>query len=110
LKDKQNSVTINAQRDQAGNVKKYSPDYYEWQHLRRRHRQWHHRHTRFQWRVRLCMLDGVPGFMRGNSKRCDRRGVVNVAREAKSFLRRIVMIAQKIVRLNHLDVVNLRRL
>ena len=56
------------------------------------------------------MLDGVPGFVRGNTEGCDRGGVVNVARETKLFLGRIVMIAQKIVRLHHLDIVNLRRL
>src|SRR5256714_11728270 len=56
------------------------------------------------------MLDGVPGFVRGNPEGRDRRGVVNVAGEAKPFLGRIVMITQKIVRLDHLDIVNLRRL
>ena len=56
------------------------------------------------------MLDGVPGFVRGDPEGRDRRGVVNVAGKAKPLLGRIVMIAQKIVRLDHLDVVNLRRL
>src|ERR1700720_1995294 len=56
------------------------------------------------------MLDGVAGFVRGNTKRRDRRRVVNVAGKTKLFLGRIVMIAQKIVRLDHLDIMNLRRL
>src|SRR5438309_10863320 len=56
------------------------------------------------------MLNGMPGFVRGDPEGRDRRGVVNVAGEAKPFLGRIVMITQKIVRLDHLDIVNLRRL
>src|SRR5437588_3094 len=48
--------------------------------------------------------------MRGNAEGRDRRGIVNVARETKRFLGRIVMIAQKIVRLHYLDIVNLGRL
>ena len=64
----------------------------------------------FKRRVRFCMLNGVPGFVRGDPERRDRRGVVNIAGKAELFLGRIVMIAEKIVRLDHLDIVNLRRL
>ena len=64
----------------------------------------------FKRRVSFRVLNGVPGFVRGNAERGDRRRVVNVARKAKLLARRIVMIAQEIVRLDHLDIVNLRRL
>ncbi len=56
------------------------------------------------------MLDGMPGFVRGDPRGTRPKAIVNVAREAKLFLGRIVMIAQKVVRLDHLNIVNLRRL
>src|SRR6476620_5279294 len=56
------------------------------------------------------MLNGVPGFVRGNPERRHRWCIVNVTGKAKLFLGRIVMVPQKIVRLHDLDIVNLRRL
>src|SRR5205807_2158855 len=61
-------------------------------------------------RVSFGVLNGVPGFMRGNAERCDRGRVEYVAREAKPLARRIVMIAEEIVCLDNIDIVNLRRL
>src|ERR1700730_4289190 len=54
------------------------------------------------------MLNGVSGFMRGDAERSDRRRVKNVTRKAKLLLRRIVMVAEKIVRLDNIDIVDLR--
>ena len=48
------------------------------------------------------MLNGVPGFVRGDAERSDRRRVVNVRRKAKRFLRRIVMVAEEIIRFDDL--------
>src|SRR5438477_8420173 len=52
----------------------------------------------------------MPGFVRSNPEGRHRWRIVNVAGKAKHFLRRIVMVPQKIVRLHDLDIVNLRRL
>src|SRR5213592_4155688 len=48
--------------------------------------------------------------MRGNAERSDRRCTVNIARKTKFLARRIVMIAEKIVCLDNIDIVDLCRL
>src|SRR5437870_13482518 len=48
--------------------------------------------------------------MRGNAERSDRRRTENVARKTKFLARRIVMIAEKIVCLDNIDIVDLCRL
>jgi hypothetical protein len=48
--------------------------------------------------------------MCGNSKRRHRWRIENVARETQLLLRRIVMIPEKIVRLDNINIVNLRGL
>src|SRR5438094_4070723 len=45
--------------------------------------------------------------MCGNAERSDRRRTVNVARKTKFLARRIVMIAEKIVCLDNIDIVDL---
>jgi len=56
------------------------------------------------------VLNGVTRFVCRNAKRSDRGRVVNIARKTKFLARRIVMIAEKIIRLDNIDIVNLRRL
>src|SRR5262245_7888637 len=52
----------------------------------------------------------MPALVRSDAQCCYRRRIINVAREVQLFLRWIVMVAQKIVRLDDLDVTDLRRL
>ncbi len=70
----------------------------------------HDRHARLQRRIGFGVLNGVAGFVRGDAERGDRWRVVNVRRKAKPLVGRIVVVAEIIVRLDHFDVVNLRRL
>src|SRR4029079_2718449 len=56
------------------------------------------------------MLNRVPAFMCGDAQSCYRRRVVNVARQVQLFLGRVVMIAQDIVRLHDVDIMNVPRL
>src|SRR5207302_8818014 len=56
------------------------------------------------------MLNCVPGLVSGNSKCGHRRCVVNVGRQTKLLLCRIVMVAEETVRLHNIDIVNLRGL
>ena len=52
----------------------------------------------------------MSGLMRGDTKCGDRRCVVNVRRKTKSFTGRIIVVAEKIVRLDHLNIGDLGRL
>ena len=47
-----------------------------------------------------------PIFVRGDAERGDRGRVVNVGRKAKPLLCRVVVIAEIIIQLDHLDVAN----
>src|SRR5437763_15751420 len=52
----------------------------------------------------------MTGLNSRQAYRCNRGRFEYVAREAKLFARRIVMIAEEIVGLDNIDIVNLRRL
>src|SRR4030095_5702879 len=54
------------------------------------------------------MLDRMAGFVCSDAERRHRRRIVNIGRETKAFARRIVMIAEIIVRLDDIHVVDLR--
>src|ERR1700726_111285 len=54
------------------------------------------------------MLDGVGRLVRGDAECSYGWGVVNIARQTKPFACRIVMVAEKIVRLHNIDIVDLR--
>ena len=64
----------------------------------------------FSGRVGPGVLDGVAGFVRGDAERSHRRCVVNVAGKAKPLLRRIVVITEVVVDLDHVDVADVGRL
>src|SRR5580765_1910952 len=49
----------------------------------------------------------MPALVRGDAQCCYRRRVINVARQVQLFLCRIVVVAQKIVRLYDVDIRNL---
>src|ERR1041384_6838819 len=49
-------------------------------------------------------------FMSRDSDGRDRSGVVNIARKAKPFLARIIMVTEKVIGFHDSNVVNLRRL
>ena len=70
----------------------------------------HDRHARLQRRVSLGVLNRVAGFVRGDAERGDRRRLIDVAGKAKPLLRRIVVIAEVVVDLDHFDVANVRGL
>ena len=90
--------------------KKSPPKIMNGQHLRGNLRDRDNRHARLQRRVGFGVLNGVAGFVRGDAKRSDRRRVVNVRRQAKRLLGRIVMVAEEIIRFDDIDVMDLRRL
>jgi len=56
------------------------------------------------------VLNCVSALVRRDAQCCYRRRVVDVTRQVQLLLGRIVMVAQKIVRLQDLDVIDLRRL
>src|SRR5262245_17527150 len=50
----------------------------------------------------------MPAFVRRDAQCSYRRRIVNVARQVQLLLCRIVVVAQKIVRLHDVDIMNLR--
>src|SRR3954471_10144519 len=50
----------------------------------------------------------MPALVRRDAQCCYRRRVINVARKMQLLLGRVIMVAEKIVRLHNLDVLNLR--
>ena len=88
--------------------KKNPPKITKRQHLRCDLRHWHNRHPRLQRRVGFRVLNRVAAFMRGDAERSDRRSVVDVCRQAERLLGWIVMVAEKVIRFDDVDVMNLR--
>src|SRR4029077_3437417 len=103
-------VAINTERDQTADAKKYSAKNDEWEHLRRDHGHGHNGHARFERSVGFGVLNGMSGLVRGDAERRHRWRVEDVAGKAKLLLRRVVMVAKEIVRLDNIDIVDLRRL
>ena len=52
------------------------------------------------------MLDGVTRLVRGDTERGDARGVVDIRRQAKPLVDRIVVVAEHVVDLAHFDIVD----
>src|SRR5207237_9393021 len=75
-------IAINAEGDQAGNVKEEAAKDHKRQHARSKHRHRHNRHPRHERRVSFGVLNGMTGLMRSDAERCDRRRVEYVARGA----------------------------
>ena len=110
LENGEDQIAINSERDQARDAEPKTADDDERQKLRSDLGDWHDRHACLERRVRFGVLYRMPGFVGRDPKSSYRRRVVNIARKAKLLLCRIVVVAEEIVCLHNIDIVDLRGL
>ena len=69
----------------------------------------HDCHAQLERRIALLVLDGVSTFVCGDAEGSNRRSIVNICRKAKPLVCRIVVIAEHVVDLNHIDIADVSR-
>jgi hypothetical protein len=67
LENQQHQITIDAKRNQTGDMKEESAQNHERQHLRRDHCHRHDSHPRLERSIRFRVLNGVTGLVGSNA-------------------------------------------
>ena len=108
LEEGQHAVADDAEGDQTRDVKHETADDDQREDLRGELRDRDDGHAPFERRVGARMLDGVAGFVRGDAQRGHAWRAVDVGRQTEPLFDRIVMVAEHVVDLADLDIVDLR--